>query len=89
MDNSQINQSASSAEGIQNNCKEKLQELFKASASPLYQLYTLGTQSYDLGYAQGKQDAYEEVFKWFTYQHDNSLRYVSTYSFFSFINEKL
>ena len=69
--------------------KEDTQKLFAESARALTKLFNKSNHAYDEGYAQGRQDAYEEVFKWFTYQHDNSLRHVSVVSFFNFINDKL
>ena len=69
--------------------KENNNNLFKLAATSLTQLYQNCNHNYDSGYAQGKQDAYEEVFKWFTYQNDSSLRNVSVVSFFNFINDKL
>lgn len=69
--------------------KENNQQLLKIAASSISQLFANNNHAYDEGYAQGRQDAYEEVFKWFTYQHDNSLRHVSVTSFFNFISEKL
>eukprot|EP00345_Euplotes_harpa_P018525 CAMPEP_0168337470 /NCGR_PEP_ID=MMETSP0213-20121227/12210_1 /TAXON_ID=151035 /ORGANISM="Euplotes harpa, Strain FSP1.4" /LENGTH=240 /DNA_ID=CAMNT_0008342967 /DNA_START=16 /DNA_END=738 /DNA_ORIENTATION=+ len=70
--------------------KENNQKLFKTAASALTQLFANNNHSYDEGYAQGRQDAFEEVFKWFTSQNQrSSLKNVSVYSFFTFISEKL
>ena len=69
--------------------KDRNQQLFKLAASSLTQFYSNSNNAYDEGYAQGRQEAFEEVFKWFTYQNDSSLRHVSVVSFFSYINEKL
>ena len=69
--------------------KDSNNNLFKLAATSLTQLFHNNIHAYDEGYAQGKQDAFEEVFRWFTCQHDNTLRNVSVVNFFSFINEKL
>ena len=70
--------------------KENNQKLFRTAASALTQLFANNNHSYDEGYAQGRQDAFEEVFKWFMHQNDgSSLRHVSVVSFFNFIDEKL
>jgi hypothetical protein len=69
--------------------KDNNQQLLRLAASSITQLFSNNNHAYDEGYAQGRQDAYEDVFKWFTYQHDSSLRNVSVVSFFNFINDKL
>jgi hypothetical protein len=69
--------------------KEKLNSLLKQAGSAIGQLYSTSSKAYEDGYAQGRQDAFEEVFKWFTFHHDNSLRNVSVVNFFNFINDKL
>ena len=70
--------------------KEDNNLLFKTAASALTKLYANSNHSYDEGYAQGRQDAFEEVFKWFMHQNDGSnLKHVSVLSFFNFIDEKL
>ena len=69
--------------------KESMSSYFKNAASSLTQVYAMSAQGYDYGFAQGKLEAYEDVYKWFIHGHDNTLKYISSVSFFNFINEKL
>ena len=89
MENSQMNLQNSDIDSSNLPFKESIQRLFGDGARSLTKLFNQWNHAYDEGYAQGRQDAFEEVFKWFTYQHDNSLRHVSVVSFFNFINDKL
>ena len=58
-------------------------------------LYSEGIRRCDESYQQGKEDAYEEVLKWFlSYSSANSLngpnfKHVSVNEFFNFISQKL
>jgi hypothetical protein len=41
-------------------------------------------------YYQGKEDAFEEVLKWFLgFNQNGDFKHVSSYEFFQFINSKL
>ncbi len=40
-------------------------------------------------YMQGKEDAFEEVLKWFLAFNNGDFKHVSAYEFFNFINQKL
>lgn len=86
--NSQTSQ-GSDGESGSNAFKEALLEHSKNAITAMTQVYTMANQGYAYGYAQGRQAAYEDVFKWFTNQHDNTLRYVSAKSFFNYIDHRL
>lgn len=66
-----------------------MQASFKNGALAIASLYKESITSYKSGYAQGKQDAFEEVFKWFTAQNNGNFKYVPVSSFFRFMQEKM
>ena len=84
-----MNSPSSSNSQPQNHYKDNLMRWFKSAASSLTQIHIMALQAYEGGYAQGRQEAFEDVFKWFTHHQDNTFKYVSNVSFFSYITEKL
>ena len=73
-------------------------QLFQDAAAQLTHLYQESLRVYQDGYNQGKEDAFEEVLKWFlTYQQINnntggqtgSFKHVSVNEFFNFISSRL
>ncbi|CAI2378086.1 unnamed protein product [Moneuplotes crassus] len=89
MDHNSQASNTPSAETSPNEFKDMVTMYTKNAMSAMINVNSLANQSYAYGYAHGKREAYEDVFKWFTDQHDNTLRYVSTMSFFNYINDKL
>uniref|UniRef100_A0A7S3K9S7 Uncharacterized protein n=1 Tax=Euplotes crassus TaxID=5936 RepID=A0A7S3K9S7_EUPCR len=79
----------SGEEGNPNEFKNKFTSLMTNAMSAMTHVYAMANQGYEYGYLQGKKEAYKDVFKWLTDQHDNTLRYVSTVSFFHYINNKI
>ena len=66
--------------------------LFQEAASQLMSLYKESLRKCDDSYNQGKEDAYEEVLKWFlTYANGSggNFKHVSVNEFFNFISLKL
>lgn len=66
--------------------------MFSEAAANIMQLYKEGIKRCDDSYHQGKEDAYEEVLKWFlSYSSANSMngpnfKHVSVNEFFNFIS---
>ena len=66
--------------------------LFQEAASQLMSLYKESLRKCDDSYNQGREDAYEEVLKWFlTYANGSggNFKHVSVNEFFNFISLKL
>lgn len=89
MDSNSQSSAGAGSEGSDTGFKEALLNCTKNAMKEITTQFQMANQGYAWGYAKGRQDAYEDVFKWFTDQHDNTFRYVSTRSFFNFINDKL
>lgn len=52
-------------------------------------LYKESLKRCDESYLQGKEDAYEEVLKWFLGFNSGDFKHISTYEFFNFITGRL
>ena len=52
-------------------------------------LYKESLKKVDEAYIQGREDAFEEVLKWFLSFNNGDFKHVSSYEFFNFINAKL
>ena len=53
-------------------------------------LYKEGIKSSEESYYQGKEDAFEEVLKWFlSYNSGSNFKHVSVNEFFNFITQRL
>ena len=52
-------------------------------------LYKESIKRCEDSYFQGKEDAYEEVLKWFTSFNNGNFKYVPSNEFFSFIKQKV
>ncbi len=89
MDNSAQSSPNSDGESGPNVFKDTLSVYTKNAISAITQVYSMANQGYAFGYANGRQAAYEDVFKWFTDKHDSTMRYVSAVSFFNYINDRL
>lgn len=52
-------------------------------------LYKESIRRCEESYMQGKEDALEEVLKWFLSFNNGDFKHISTYEFFNFITQKL
>ena len=62
---------------------------FQNATTTLMQLYKESLKVGEESYQQGKEDAYEEILKWFLSQGSSDFKYVSPNDFFNHINQKL
>lgn len=63
--------------------------LFQDAAANLMHLYKESIKKCEDSYYQGKEDAYEEVLKWFMSFNNGNFKNVSASEFFNFISGKL
>eukprot|EP00347_Sterkiella_histriomuscorum_P023488 403334454 len=69
--------------------EEQRKQLFQDSAAQLMNLYKESIKKCEESYLQGKEDAFEEVLKWFLSFNNGDFKHISTYEFFNFITQKL
>ncbi|CDW82870.1 UNKNOWN [Stylonychia lemnae] len=69
--------------------EELRKQLFQESAAQLMTLYKESIKRCEESYFQGKEDAYQEILKWFMSFNNGDFKHVSTYEFFNFITGKL
>jgi hypothetical protein len=63
--------------------------LFQDAAANLMHLYKESIKRSEESYYQGKEDAYEEVLKWFLGYNNGNFKHVSANEFFNYISQKL
>ena len=69
--------------------EEMKRNLFQNATTSLMQLYKESLKVKEESYQQGREDAYEEILKWFLSQGNSEFKYVSPNDFFNHISQKL
>jgi len=62
---------------------------FREAATDLLQLYKDSVQAVEGSYAQGKEDAYEEMFRWFTTFNNSDFKHIPASEFFKFLQDRM